>query len=201
MSFRWLNSRAANVYSQFGEDGVVAAVLEVIRPANRWCFECGAADGLFFSNTRRLVREGWDAVLVEQDAAAFQRLCDNTRDDREHVHLVCERLDTIDPVLRHAGAPEDIDLVAIDVDGQDYHLFNSMLRYRPRIVIVEYDPNAPADFIPDVGGEGQAGLEAMRRLAAGRFYTEVYRSWCNLVLVRQPLDRLLKLSPEGKLHV
>jgi hypothetical protein len=99
---------------------------------------------------------------------------------------------TLETILGHYGAPTDIDLAIIDVDGQDYYLFNSLLRYRPRVVVIEFDPNADEDFIPSLGGPGQAGRRATRRLAEGRFYTEVHRTWCNLILVRQPFDRLLE---------
>src|SRR6266851_5471757 len=98
MSYAWLSGQARNVYSQFGEDGVIDAIFRVIRSANRWCFECGAADGLFFSNTRRLVREGWDAVLVEADAAAFHRLEANCRPFAGRARCFSERADRLDPL-------------------------------------------------------------------------------------------------------
>lgn len=198
MSFAWLGAEARNVHSQFGEDGVVDAIFRRIGMANRWCFECGATDGLFFSNTRRLLREGWDAILVESDPEAFWRLEANCAPFGGRARCVNAVADALDPVLASAGAPLDIDLVVIDVDGQDCHLFNSMLRFRPRVVIIEFDPNAEPDFIPDLGGTGQAGLAATARLAAGRFYTPVFRSWCNLILVAQPLDQQLDTEIEPK---
>lgn len=197
MKFDWLGNVAANSYSQFGEDGVLQAIFSVIQPANKWCLECGAADGLFFSNTRRLIEQGWNAVLIEAEQAAFARLEENSKDFGTRVRCVHGRVDatnTLEDILSHYAAPTDIDLAIIDVDGQDYYLFNSLLRYRPRVVVIEFDPNTDEDFIPSLGGVGQAGVRAINRLAGGRFYTEVYRNWCNLVLVKQPLDRLLERS-------
>lgn len=196
MSFAWLANEARNVFSQFGEDGVVDAIFRRIGAANRWCFECGATDGLFFSNTRRLLRDGWDAVLVEGGPAAFRRLEENCEPFGERARCVNALANALDPVLAAAGAPLDIDLVVIDVDGQDYHLFNSMLRFRPRVAMIEFDPNAEPDFIPDLGAPGQAGIAATARLAAGRFYTPVFKTWCNLILVAQPLDQLLRTEAE-----
>lgn len=192
VSFRWLRDEARNVYSQFGEDGVIEAIFKRITPANRWCFECGAADGLFMSNTRRLIRDqGWTGILAEADPAIFRRLAWNCQD--LDVHLIPERVTDLDPVLRRAGAPTDIDLAIIDVDGQDYYLFNSLMRFRPRVVVIEFAPNAlDPEFIPERGGDGQAGVEAIRRLGAAKFYTEVFKNWCNLVFVAHPLDRLLE---------
>jgi hypothetical protein len=194
MSFAWLEERAYNTYSQFGEDGIIEAVFERIGIANNWCVECGASDGIFFSNTRQLIVNGWRAVLIESDKAAFRRLTENCAAFGGRVHCLCETVDAknrLEPILAGCGAPADIDLAVIDVDGQDYYLFNSLLRYRPRVVIVEYDPHADSDFIPDLGGAGQAGLSALHRLAFGKFYTPVYQNFCNAVFVRQPLCRLL----------
>jgi hypothetical protein len=194
MNFGWLSDLAYNEYSQYGEDGVLQAIFSVIRPMNEWCFECGAADGLFFSNTRRLIEQGWHAALIEADPIAFARLQENCRQFGDRVKCVNEKVDAghrLEGILDRCGAPTDLDLAVIDVDGQDYYLFNSLMRYRPRVVQIEFAPNAEEDFLPPLGGEGQAGLLTMRRLAAGKFYTLVYRSWCNLIFVQQPLDRLL----------
>lgn len=189
--YEWLDSKASNVYSQQGEDGVIDAIFNVIQPANRWCFECGASDGLFFSNTRRLIRDGWDAVLVESDPAAYRRLTQTCKEFGPSVRTFNEQISSIDPYLFAAGAPSDIDLVVIDVDGQDYYLLNSMLRFRPRVVLIEFDHNADPEFIPEFGGPGQAGSVAIMKLAAGKFYHAVWQNWCNLVLVMDPLHRLL----------
>ena len=32
---------------------------------------------------------------------------------------------------------KDLDLLSIDVDGQDYHIFNSLKKYKPKIIIIE----------------------------------------------------------------
>lgn len=195
--FDWIEDFAFNDYSQFGEDGVLQLIFSVIRPSNEWCFECGAADGLFFSNTRRLIEHGWHGVLVEADPRAFARLRVNNQGFGDRVQLFNCRVDSghrIDGMLQHCGAPLDIDLVSIDVDGQDYYLLNSLLQYRPRVIVVEFDHNADDDFVPPLDGSGQAGRRATEKMAAGKFYTTVYRSFSNMILVRQPFDRLLHES-------
>ena len=73
-AFRWLEDRAYNVYSQFGEDGILAAIFEKLGTRNKWVLECGASDGVFFSNSRKLIEEGWFGVLVEADPAQFEKL-------------------------------------------------------------------------------------------------------------------------------
>jgi len=79
-------------------------------------------------------------------------------------------------------------------DGQDYYLFNSILQYRPRVVMIEFDRNADENFIPALGCPGQAGSMAIQKLAAGKFYDLVYSNICNAVFVRNRLARQLKFS-------
>ncbi len=192
--YAWLETRARNDYSQYGEDGVLEAIFGVIRTSNKWCMECGASDGLFFSNTRRLIEQGWSGVLVESDPVAHLRLVENNEGFEGRVRCVNATVDThcrLENILSHYDVPIDIDLAVLDIDGQDYYAFNSLLRYQPRVVLIEFDHNAHEDFVPTLGGEGQAGDRAIARLGAGKFYTAVYRNFCNLILVRQPLDRLL----------
>ena len=75
-AFRWLEDRASrtdiNVYSQFGEDGILAAIFEKLGTCNKWVLECGASDGVFFSNSRKLIEEGWNGVLVEADRRSLK---------------------------------------------------------------------------------------------------------------------------------
>jgi hypothetical protein len=203
--YTWLDDCAANSYSQSGEDGVLEAIFRIIGPANKWCCECGAADGLFFSNTRRFIEQGWNAILIEGNSAEFGHLAENNRQfgsrvklQRAFVGQECRMED----VLHAAKAPTDLDLMVIDVDGQDYYIWNSMLHFQPRVVVIEYNERAPCpEYCPAIGAEGQAGPLAILKLATGKFYTHVWTSRFNMVFVAYPISRLLlgkRREPESK---
>src|SRR4051812_17540195 len=64
----------SNVYSQFGEDGILAEIFRRIGTTNKQCFEVGAADGKWFSNSRKLIDEGWRAALIEADEKNWPEL-------------------------------------------------------------------------------------------------------------------------------
>ena len=70
----WLEGCGENVYSQFGEDGLIASILERVGTTNKECFEVGAGDGRHLSNTRRLVELGWHALWIESSAEQFMKL-------------------------------------------------------------------------------------------------------------------------------
>lgn len=187
-----LKARQKNVYSQFGEDGAVAAIFEAIGAANRVCLEAGAGDGIFFSNTRQWVEQGWRAILIEKDPVLFGRLKGNATENcvLDNIEIGTEPPNSLDGVLARYGAPKDIDLLSLDIDGQDWHVFNAMLFHRPRVVVMEYAIEGDAeryfgpDFIPVRGGKGQAGRNAVVRLLCGKGYKPVAVSASNVIAVQ-----------------
>ena len=46
----------------------------------------------------------------------------------------------LDCLLREHPIPEDFDLLSIDIDGNDYHVWGAVHAYRPRLVLVEFNP-------------------------------------------------------------
>lgn len=187
----FLVGRGANSTSQFGEDGLIEACLERFGTENRWCFEVGANDGLFFSNTHRLRCCGWDAVLIESDPYSFGRLCDQRSENVRVVHKTIGPSD-LDDILGAAGAPLDMDLGVIDIDGQDYHAWAGMERFKPRLMLVEFDYGSEVlsdrkDWVPEIGGAGQATYSAIKRLGESKGYTAIAKTTVNLLFVKSEL--------------
>lgn len=180
--------RGANHTSQFGEDGLIKAALWQWGVVNQWCFEVGAADGLFFSNTVRLRERGWFAVLVEADEKNYADLATRASDRVQTVHQKIGR-DSLDSILAECGAPEDLDLGVIDIDGQDYWAWEGMRKFRPRLMLVEFDYGSDdkPDFVPELGAKGQASRKAIERLGREKGYEPVARTHCNLLFARSDL--------------
>jgi hypothetical protein len=183
-SGQWLDGRQRNDTSQFGEDGLIEAVFERIGDQSRWCFEVGAADGLFFSNTKRLRDLGWNAILIEGDGRLAKE-CRNFENDR--VQVVHERIDSgsLDAILARCGSPRP-DLGVIDIDGQDYWAWKGLVT-RPRVMLVEFmyvnENMTDPTFIPAEGEPGQAGLEAIIGLGVEKGYMPLATTYCNVLFV------------------
>lgn len=176
----FLTGQSGNVTSQTGEDGLLAALFDRIGIRNRWCFEVGAGDGVYLSNTKALRDDGWSAVLIEAD----NRLCDKLNSFADaRVVTVHRRIgpDSLDSILREASAPADPDLGVIDIDGQDYYAFGGLNVTRPRVMLVEF--NAGGTGL--IGGVGvwQAGADMVEELARRKGYTPLARCGCNCLLL------------------
>lgn len=164
-----------NVYSQSGEDGILAEIFTRIGPKSKWCVEFGAWDGVHLSNTCHLIRDhGWSAVLIEADSDRCERIKTNLPQD--DVHAICAMLgfeqgvDTLDDHLASTPIPKEFDLVSIDVDGMDWHLWESMVDYRPRVVLIEFNHLVPNDvvFVQDRNGSLNEGHSLLALIELGK---------------------------------
>ena len=113
--------------------------------------EFGGWDGIYLSNIRELiVRRGFAGLFIEGDRERAEKLRSNYAD---YPRVACVeafvgfRTNTLDSILRDNHAPEQIDVLSIDIDGYDYHVWDALQDYRPRIVIIEYNPSIPNDIV------------------------------------------------------
>ncbi|MDP6579022.1 MAG: hypothetical protein QF681_00080 [Vicinamibacterales bacterium] len=60
--------------SQAGEDGIIREIVRRLQLSDGWFVELGAGDGVLFSNTYALRRNGWRGVGIESDPDRFVAL-------------------------------------------------------------------------------------------------------------------------------
>ncbi len=153
----WLEGKGRNDYSQFGEDGLIEECIEclgekgLLRPGERFCFEVGAGDGRELSNTLRLRERGWWAVLIESADLLYKKLEAYNVGGVKTIHATATP-DNFNQLLR--GLPYDCDVGSIDIDGNDYWLFDTMV-IRPRVMVVEFCSWRTEDHVP-CRGESRA---------------------------------------------
>jgi hypothetical protein len=193
-SARWFDSYARNASSQGGEDGILERIFELIPGAERWCCEFGAWDGRKYSNTYELIaNKGWSGVLIEADPAKFEDLkrtyAGNSKVVLLNRFVEFEGAGLLDTLLAGAPAPLDLDLLSIDIDGNDYHVWASVRRYRPKVVIIEYNQSIPnhVEFVQAADPEACHGnsLLSLTNLAAEKGYQLVAVTDTNAIYVRE----------------
>jgi hypothetical protein len=180
---RMLSAAELRVFSQNGEDGVLAEIFDRIGDGDRFFVEFGAEDGL--EGNTRFLREvlGWRGVYIEADPERHQRL--EARVDPRACTVVRSTVtpQNIESLLEQAGVPGAFDLLSIDIDGQDYYVWEAITRYRPRVVVVEYNAGlAPGRSLVEPPGTGPwdrteffgASIEALTALGRSKGYVLVH---------------------------
>jgi hypothetical protein len=190
----WLLDHAKNVYSQFGEDGVLEAALNRLPRTDRCCVEFGAWDGLHLSNTANLIRnEGYEGVFIEGDSEKVSELKKNYADFPK-VRCFCQmvgwnRDDGLDGILSLTELPLDFDLLSIDIDGNDYHVWHAVNKYQPKLVIIEFNQTMPTEIDYHQPPEPQtnvgSSIKALVDLGRKKGYLLISILRNNLLFVRE----------------
>jgi hypothetical protein len=204
----WLLDYKRDVYSQSGEDGIIEKILEVIPQNDKWCVEFGAWDGLFLTNTRYLIEsKGFSAVLIEADKNKFRNLQGNYS---QHGNVITinkfvgfREDDNLDQILTTSPIPYEFDFLSIDIDGNDFHVWKSISKYRPKVVVIEFNPTIPTPirFIQpaDPSVNQGASLLSLVELGKEKGYELVSVLPFNAFFVREkyyPLFQMESNAPE-----
>ena len=185
-------------YSQTEEEVIIESLIQRYNDIPKTCIEVGATDGLWLSNTAHLWKDlGWKAVLIEADDGNFVNLLRNTKDYLcmcYHKRIEPSGPDSIDELVERggylfSGGPQsEIGILSIDIDGDDYHIFEG-LKMRPWIVLVEFNATIPpkVDIVSPVGSKLGCSAKALGRLASSKDYVVWGISGSNIILVRSDL--------------
>ena len=150
MSNSDLLSYRRTITSEHGEDGILARIFEIIGEGSKWCVELGALNGIHGSNVRHLIKDrGWSGVLIEADKTYFEKL-EQEYKGFERTHCInafvsFEGMQALDIIFSQTPLPQVFDLFSLDIDGNEYHLWESLSKYRPRVMVVEFNPTIPND--------------------------------------------------------
>jgi hypothetical protein len=197
-------------FSQNGEDGMLEHILSKIS-SNKWAVEFGAWDGKYLSNTYHFIeRHGYSAVLIEGDGAKMMDLNRNTEQFGDKVKCINAFVEpsgsnSLDNLLKSTAIPVDFDLLSIDIDGMDYFIWQSLLNYRPKVVIIEINiADKPGKVrVHDVSmtnyvqGESGSSIESIKRLANEKGYALLANIACNAIFVdRKYLKNYFENEPD-----
>jgi hypothetical protein len=110
---------------------MIAKIFELIGVENHWCVEFGAWDGKYLSNTWDLINnKGWHAVLMEGHEERAAKLAESYAERSGEVfvkHVVgWEGRHRLDVILSETPIPPEFDLLSIDIDGNDWHVWNAL---------------------------------------------------------------------------
>jgi hypothetical protein len=143
-----LNRYEFKVFSQAGEDGIISEIFNRIGTTNKFFVEFGVGNGLENNSTYLLVK-GWQGYWIE----GSERFCKSIRQSFEDL-LANQQLTlkntfitaaNIEDLFREGNVPTELDLLSIDIDGNDYWVWQAITNYRPRVVILEYNAIYPPE--------------------------------------------------------
>jgi len=208
-------------HSQNGEDGILHYLFSVIGTTSRYVVEMCAGNGRECNAANLIINHGWHALLCDgseeniRTATAFYWRHPDTMRIPPAISREWLTAENVNEVISRHGFDQQIDLLSIDVDGNDYWLWRAIQVANPRVVIIEIQAGWMADAAVTVPYDPQfcvrklvdpvlqtdvdycgASLPAMVKLGREKGYRLVgaNRYGFNVVFVRN--DIAAELLPE-----
>ena len=129
------------VFSQWDEDGIIQYLVSHLPIQNKTFIEFGVED-YEESNTRfLLLKDHWQGMVLDACESDIRFIQTDRIYWEFDLQAKCAWITKgdIDSLLRGASFSEDVGLLSIDIDGNEYWIWEAIQSIRPRIVIVEYN--------------------------------------------------------------
>lgn len=186
-----------NIQSQFGEDGVIEEIFKRIGTTNKICVEFGAWDGIYLSNTWNLWNnENWTAYLIEGDRTKVDILEKSIYDFPKvkaiNKYVTPQGVNCLDNILEKYDVPKKIDLLSIDIDGDDYYIFQHLEIYKPNVILVEFNPTVPPhiEMVQALGEYMGASALSIIKLGESKGYKAIHITEVNIVFLADEIFEL-----------
>lgn len=195
-NYKYLQEKRKVYHSQNGEDGVLEYLFTKI-PSNKWSVEFGAWNAKHLSNTFHFIeKHNYHAVLIEGDKSKISDLEKNTAQFKDRVFNINAYVDfqgenTLDNLLKRTPIPFDFDILSIDIDGKDYHVWDAFKEYRPKVVVAEIVMTDKPEVIrvDDKNSntyewsKSGSSIKSMTKLANEKGYALIANIACNAIYV------------------
>lgn len=136
-----------SAFSQDNEDGILLEIFSKIGFQNKTFIEIGAGNGVFFSNCANLCMNfGFNGLFIESDT---QKVSDGISyyENSYRTNLFPPKFcssfvtkDNINQLITDYNGPKTIDLLSIDIDGNDYWVLKNLDAVVPRVIVLEVNP-------------------------------------------------------------
>jgi len=209
-----------NITSQGGEDGILEKIFDLLyinrggdddddnddtssrsghNDTSPYCVDIGAWDGRHLSNTYNLIHHmGWGGMLIEANRSRYEDLCILYGDNslvlclHEAVDIAVGKEHCLLSILKRNGIRPDFDFLCIDIDGADYHMWQSLSpHYRPGVVCIEFNPTIPNHVYyvqqRDIGIHEGSSLLAIAELGITLGYQLIVTTTFNAIFIRNDL--------------
>jgi hypothetical protein len=203
------------VHSQNGEDGILLFIFSKIGLTNRVTIEFGVGNGTQCNSANLLQNFGFTGLFMEgnqNDVKTGKRIYELKGITGLTFINAFITAENINDLITKAGFSGEIDLLNVDIDGNDYWVWKAINCVSPRVVVVEYNSSFGPEkaitvpYKPDFnrwdyhksGWYHGASISALSKLAEEKGYDLVAcdTSGVNAFFVRKDVNVFKKMSAQ-----
>ena len=138
-----INDAGFRVFSQFEEDGKILYIFSIIGMGTKTFVEIGSDDGINSNCANLYFNFGWWGLFIDGNEKSIKR---GVRFYNKYPHplnykpkFLCEIVtrNNINSLIENVGIKGEIELLSIDIDGNDYWIWENLEIISPKVVIIE----------------------------------------------------------------
>lgn len=130
------------VFSQWGDDGIIQYLVSHLDISNKTFIEFGV-ENYIESNTRfLLINNNWKGYVLDGSSENIKYIKNDFDISWAYeLHAECAFIDceNINSLIEKSGFDNEVGLLSVDIDGNDYWVWKAINCISPIIVIVEYN--------------------------------------------------------------
>jgi hypothetical protein len=129
------------VFSQFDEDGIIQFLISHFEIKNQTFIEFGV-EHYEESNTRfLLINDNWQGLVMDGSKENVDYIKNDRVSRKYDLQAECAFItrENINKLIRSSGFDHDLGLLSVDIDGNDYWVWEAIDSVQPRIVVCEYN--------------------------------------------------------------
>ncbi|HKK63563.1 MAG TPA: hypothetical protein VJ951_13440 [Bacteroidales bacterium] len=138
-----LSDTGFRVFSQFEEDGKLLFVFSLIGMTNKTFVEIGSDDGVNSNSANLYFNFGWRGLFIDGNKKSVKR---GRKFFSKFPHpwhykpkFICASVnrENVNELIEGAGYAGEVGLLSIDIDGNDYWVWDAITIIDPQVVIIE----------------------------------------------------------------
>ena len=139
-----INKFGIKIYSQNDEDGIILYILKHIGVKTKKFVEVGVENGIECNTTNLLKNFDWSGVQIEGNKKLYndakiqlKKVLEKKIKNLKLLNIFVTKKNINQILKKYSG--KEIDLLSIDIDGNDFWIWKAINCIKPRLVIIEYN--------------------------------------------------------------
>ena len=139
-----INKFGIKIYSQNDEDGIILYILKHIGVKTKKFVEVGVENGIECNTTNLLKNFNWSGAQIEGNKKLYnnakiqlKKVLGKKIKNLKLLNIFVTKKNINQILKKYSG--KEIDLLSIDIDGNDFWIWKAINCVKPRLVVIEYN--------------------------------------------------------------
>jgi hypothetical protein len=146
---------ALNIFTTHNEDGIISKLITNLNITEGFFVDIGSHDCINSNCANLAFHFNWSGIFIDADKKILQRgeytYTNYFKANKNRFQFFNQFVEQekINNQLAEATAGKAVDLMSIDIDGNDYHIWNAITSIAPKIVVIEVQAEkSDEEYVP-----------------------------------------------------